>query len=212
MCCWIGIVGCWIGVGRWISGGFLNRFWWLKLVWINENGGDREIKLVVAFCVGFSCWVLHFESLWVSVIAVLINGWSLFELIWRVVKPWRLDWWWVFFLGSRISNTHLAHVLIRTPIRTIDIDNLSSFGNDAMTKTSSKKPTAYSPRSSLTPTHRTWSTNKIFVSVSKRRRRRRRSNGSIKEAIETVLFFFYNSITQALSKPHNLSSFKKFKP
>ena len=87
------------------------------------------------------------------------------------------------------------------------------------TRTSSKKPTASSPRSSLTPTHRTWSTNKIFVSVSvskrrrrRRRRRRKRSNDSIKEAIEIVLFFFYNSITQAFLKPHNLSSLKKFKP
>ena len=124
MFCWIGIVGCWIGVGRLIDGGFLNQFRWLELVWIDESGGDKEIRLVVAFWVGFSCWVLHFESLWVSIIAVLINGWSLFELIWRVVKPWRLDWWWVFFLGSRISNTHLAHVLIRTPIRTIGIGNL----------------------------------------------------------------------------------------
>ena len=221
--CWIGIVGCWIGVGRLIDGGFLNQFRWLELVWIDESGGDKEIRLVVAFWVGFSCWVLHFESLWVSIITVLINGWSLFELIWRVVKPWRLDWWWVFFLLSNFEhpfgpcshsdpNSHhrhwqLGHRRTRTSSKT------------QWTRTSSKKPIASSPRSSLTPSHRTWSTNKISVSifVSKKRRRRRRkkkrrSNGSIKEPIETVLFFFYNSITQALSKPHNLSSLKKFKP
>nr|POF10256.1 putative xyloglucan 6-xylosyltransferase 5 [Quercus suber] len=52
--------------------------------------------------------------------------------MWKVVESWRLDWWWVFFLGSQISDTHLPHVLIRTPIHTIGIDNLSSSGDDAM--------------------------------------------------------------------------------
>ena len=61
---WIGM-GCWIIVGCWISGGFLNQFWWPELVWMGESGGAIEIKLVVAFCLGFSCWVLHFESVWI---------------------------------------------------------------------------------------------------------------------------------------------------
>ena len=132
--------------------------------------------------------------------------------MWRAVEPWRSDCWWVFFLGSQISDTHLPHVLIRTPICTISIGNLNSSGDDAMNQNIIEETNCILSRSSLTLTHRTWSTNKISVSVSRRRRRRRRSNGSVKEAIETVLFFFYNSITQALSKPHNLSSFKKFKP
>ena len=52
--------------------------------------------------------------------------------MWRVVEPWRSDWRWVFFLGSRISDTHLPHVLIWTPICTIGIGNLNSSSDDAM--------------------------------------------------------------------------------
>ena len=81
---WIGVVG-WIGVGCWIGGGLLNQFQWSELVWISESGGAIEIKLVVAFCLGFSCWVLHFESVWILLLR--------FELVAGACLNWCGEWW-----------------------------------------------------------------------------------------------------------------------